>query len=123
MIYRILYLYILLGTGGDGADTINISTASIILCAACGCKVAKAGNRSVSSQCGSADVLQELGVVIDLTPEQMAECNKRCGVCFMFAPVNHPAMKKVAPVRKALGRSGDNNYIIVIIGHDDSSFE
>jgi len=68
------------GTGGDGADTINISTASIILCAACGCKVAKAGNRSVSSQCGSADVLQELGIVIDLSPQQMAECNKRLDV-------------------------------------------
>ena len=75
------YLYsIMIGTGGDGADTINISTASIILCAACGCKVAKAGNRSVSSQCGSADVLQELGVVIDLSPQQMAECNKRLDV-------------------------------------------
>lgn len=93
----------IVGTGGDGADTINISTSSVILAAACGCKVAKAGNRSVSSRCGSADVLEKLGVVIDLTPEQVAEGILESGIGFMFAPINHPAMKAVAPIRKSLG--------------------
>ena len=93
----------IVGTGGDGADTINISTASVVLAAACGCKVAKAGNRSVSSRCGSADVLETLGVRIELSPEQVAESIKQCGVGFMYAPINHPAMKYVAPIRKALG--------------------
>jgi len=93
----------IVGTGGDGADTINISTASVVLAAACGCKVAKAGNRSVSSRCGSADVLETLGVRIELSPEQVAESVKQCGVGFMYAPINHPAMKNVAPIRKALG--------------------
>lgn len=93
----------IVGTGGDGADTINISTASVVLAAACGCTVAKAGNRSVSSACGSADVLESLGVKVDLTPAQVAKCVEECGVAFMFAPVNHPAMRHVAPVRKALG--------------------
>lgn len=93
----------IVGTGGDGADTINISTASVVLAAACGCTVAKAGNRSVSSACGSADVLESLGVKVDLTPAQVEKCVEECGVAFMFAPVNHPAMRHVAPVRKALG--------------------
>ena len=93
----------IVGTGGDGADTINISTASVVLAAACGCVVAKAGNRSVSSACGSADVLEALGVQVDLTPPQVQDCVARIGVAFMFAPVNHPAMKFVAPVRKKLG--------------------
>jgi len=93
----------IVGTGGDGANTINISTASVVLAAACGCTVSKAGNRSVSSACGSADVLERLGVKVDLQPDQVTQCVERCGVAFMFAPVNHPAMKYVAPVRKALG--------------------
>ena len=93
----------IVGTGGDGADTINISTASVVLAAACGCKVAKAGNRSVSSRCGSADVLETLGVRIELNPDEVADCVKQCGVGFMYAPINHPAMKAVAPIRKALG--------------------
>eukprot|EP00562_Extubocellulus_spinifer_P006048 CAMPEP_0178517966 /NCGR_PEP_ID=MMETSP0696-20121128/25988_1 /TAXON_ID=265572 /ORGANISM="Extubocellulus spinifer, Strain CCMP396" /LENGTH=363 /DNA_ID=CAMNT_0020148463 /DNA_START=220 /DNA_END=1311 /DNA_ORIENTATION=+ len=93
----------IVGTGGDGADTINISTASVVLAAACGCTVAKAGNRSVSSACGSADVLEALGVKVDLTPDQIVKCVEDCGVAFMFAPVNHPAMRFVAPVRKRLG--------------------
>mmetsp|Transcript_216 Transcript_216/g.338 ORF Transcript_216/g.338 Transcript_216/m.338 type:complete len:356 (+) Transcript_216:54-1121(+) len=93
----------IVGTGGDGADTINISTASVVLAAACGCIVAKAGNRSVSSACGSADVLESLGVKVDLSPSQVEKCVEKCGVAFMFAPVNHPAMKHVAPIRKALG--------------------
>lgn len=93
----------IVGTGGDGAHTINISTAAIILAAACGCKAAKLGNRSVSSKCGSADVLETLGIDMELTAEQVAECIETTGVGFMFAPVVHPTMKKVAPIRKALG--------------------
>jgi anthranilate phosphoribosyltransferase len=93
----------IVGTGGDGADTINISTASTVLAAACGCVVAKAGNRSVSSACGSADVLEALGVKVDLSPSDVVKCVKEVRVAFMFAPVNHPAMKHVAPVRKKLG--------------------
>lgn len=93
----------IVGTGGDGADTINISTASVVLAAACGCKVAKAGNRSVSSRCGSADVLETLGVKIELSPQQVAQSIESCGIGFMFAPMNHPAMKTVAPIRKQLG--------------------
>lgn len=93
----------IVGTGGDGADTINISTASVVLAAACGCTVAKAGNRSVSSACGSADVLEALGVKVDLQPAEVTKCVDQCGVAFMFAPVNHPAMRFVAPVRKRLG--------------------
>lgn len=93
----------IVGTGGDGADTINISTASVVLAAACGATVAKAGNRSVSSCCGSADVLEAIGVQVDLNPAQVVECVEKCGIAFMFAPVNHPAMKAVAPIRKQLG--------------------
>lgn len=93
----------IVGTGGDGADTINISTASVVLSAACGCVVAKCGNRSVSSACGSADVLEALGVKVDLTPDQVVDCVKECNVAFMFAPVHHASMKHVAPVRKKLG--------------------
>jgi anthranilate phosphoribosyltransferase len=93
----------IVGTGGDGADTINISTASVVLAAACGATVAKAGNRSVSSCCGSADVLEMLDVQVDLNPTQVVECVDECGIAFLFAPVNHPAMKAVAPIRKQLG--------------------
>ncbi|CAM9091244.1 unnamed protein product, partial [Hapterophycus canaliculatus] len=93
----------IVGTGGDGAHTINVSTASVILAAAAGAKVCKFGNRSVSSSCGSADVLEALGISVDLTPEQVAECCNECNVAFMFAPNHYPAMKNVAPVRKALG--------------------
>lgn len=93
----------IVGTGGDGADTINISTASVVLAAAAGCTVAKAGNRSVSSACGSADVLEALGVKVDLTPAQVVECVRQVNVAFMFAPVNHPAMRFVAPIRSKLG--------------------
>lgn len=93
----------IVGTGGDGADTINISTASAMLAAACGARVAKCGNRSVSSACGSADVLELLGVAIDLPPAAAAECIRRSNVGFLYAPVNHPAMRVVAPVRKAVG--------------------
>jgi anthranilate phosphoribosyltransferase len=93
----------IVGTGGDGADTINISTASVVLAAACGCVVAKAGNRAVSSATGSADVLECLGVKVDLSPSQVIQCVEQCGIAFMFAPINHPSMKFVAPTRKRLG--------------------
>eukprot|EP00614_Pseudopedinella_elastica_P003990 CAMPEP_0172588342 /NCGR_PEP_ID=MMETSP1068-20121228/7248_1 /TAXON_ID=35684 /ORGANISM="Pseudopedinella elastica, Strain CCMP716" /LENGTH=411 /DNA_ID=CAMNT_0013383633 /DNA_START=96 /DNA_END=1331 /DNA_ORIENTATION=+ len=93
----------IVGTGGDGAHTINISTAAAVLAAAAGAKTAKAGNRSVSSQCGSADVLEALGINLELSAEQVGKCVDECGMGFMFAPVNHPAMKAVVPIRKALG--------------------
>ncbi|CAK9138598.1 unnamed protein product [Ilex paraguariensis] len=92
----------IVGTGGDGANTVNISTGAAILAAACGAKVAKQGNRSSSSACGSADVLEELGVVIDLEPEAVTRCVKEAGIGFMMAPIYHPAMKVVMPVRKKL---------------------
>lgn len=93
----------IVGTGGDGADTINISTASTVLAAACGCIVAKGGNRSVSSACGSADVLEALGIVVDLKPEEIVLCVQQIHIAFMFGPINHPAMAYVAPIRKSLG--------------------
>ncbi|MGO4222746.1 anthranilate phosphoribosyltransferase [Lysobacter sp. TAF61] len=92
----------IVGTGGDGAHTFNISTASMFVVAAAGAKVAKHGNRSVSSKSGSADVLEALGAAIELQPEQVAQCIERCGIGFMFAPVHHPAMKVVAPVRREM---------------------
>ena len=91
------------GTGGDSAHTFNISTAAAFVAAAAGAKVAKHGGRSVSSQSGSADVLEALGAHINLTPEQVAQCIEQCGVGFMFAPNHHSAMKYAAPVRKELG--------------------
>ena len=93
----------IVGTGGDGAHTFNISTASMFVVAAAGSKVAKHGNRSVSSKSGSADVLEALGANIELQPEQVGACIERCGIGFMFAPVHHPAMKTVAPVRREMG--------------------
>lgn len=90
------------GTGGDGAHTFNISTASAIVAAAAGAKVAKHGGRSVSSSCGSADVLEALGVNVNLTPGQVAQSVQEIGVGFMFAPNHHSAMKFAAPVRREL---------------------
>lgn len=92
----------IVGTGGDGANTVNISTGASILAAACGAKVAKQGSRSSSSACGSADVLEAMGVVIDLEPESIVRCVKEVGIGFMMAPIYHPAMKIVRPIRKKL---------------------
>lgn len=91
------------GTGGDAAHTFNISTASALVAAAAGARVAKHGGRSVSSTCGSADVLEALGVNLNLTPEQVGRCIDEIGIGFMFAPNFHGAMKYAAPVRKELG--------------------
>jgi len=93
----------IVGTGGDGAHTFNISTASMFVAAAAGARVAKHGGRSVSSSSGSADVLESLGVNINLKPEQIAQSIAQTGIGFMFAPNHHGAMKHAAPVRRELG--------------------
>ncbi len=91
------------GTGGDVRGTFNISTAAAVIAAACGVKVVKHGNRSASSKSGSADVLEKLGLKLDLSPELLKGCISAAGICFAFARSHHPAMKYVAPVRTALG--------------------
>jgi|TARA_B110000259_G_scaffold80651_1_gene94402 anthranilate phosphoribosyltransferase len=91
------------GTGGDGIQTFNVSTVSALVAAAAGAKVAKHGGRSVSSTCGSADVLEELGVDVNKTPDEVANSVDTIGIGFMFAPNHHSAMKHAAPVRKELG--------------------
>jgi anthranilate phosphoribosyltransferase len=97
------HLVDIVGTGGDGSHTFNISTCSMFVAAAAGAKVSKHGGRSVSSKSGSADVLESLGLNINLKPEAIARCIDEVGLGFMFAPNHHPAMKNVAPVRKELG--------------------
>ncbi|HLE60549.1 MAG TPA: anthranilate phosphoribosyltransferase [Thermoanaerobaculaceae bacterium] len=91
------------GTGGDGAHTLNISTGAALVAAACGVAVAKHGNRSVSSRCGSADVLEALGVPLELEPEKLGALLDAEGFAFLFAPRLHPAMRAVMPVRRVLG--------------------
>jgi len=93
----------IVGTGGDHANTFNISTTASLITAAAGIPVAKHGNRSASSKCGSADVLEALGVNIDITPEKSADLLKNIGICFMYAQNYHIAMKFVAPIRRELG--------------------
>jgi anthranilate phosphoribosyltransferase len=97
------HLVDIVGTGGDGSHTFNISTCSMFVAAAAGAKVSKHGGRSVSSKSGSADVLEALGLNINLKPDQIAQCVAEQGIGFMFAPNHHPAMKNVAPVRKEMG--------------------
>jgi anthranilate phosphoribosyltransferase len=91
------------GTGGDGLATFNISTLSAIVAAACGARVAKHGNRAASSLCGSADVLEQLGVKIDLAPERVARCINQAGIGFLFAPVFHPSFRFAGATRRELG--------------------
>jgi anthranilate phosphoribosyltransferase len=91
------------GTGGDHQGTFNVSTAAAFVCAGAGLRVAKHGNRAMTSRCGSADVLEALGARIDLTPQQVAECLERTGIGFMFAPAFHPAMKFAAGPRREIG--------------------
>jgi len=97
------HLVDIVGTGGDGSHTFNISTCSMFVAAACGARVSKHGNRGVSSKSGSADVLEAMGVTLALPPAAIARCIDEVGIGFMFAPNHHPAMKNVAPVRKELG--------------------
>jgi len=97
------HLVDVVGTGGDGAHTFNISTASMFVASAAGAKIAKHGNRSVSSKSGSADVLEALGVKLNLSAQAVTQCIEQLGIGFMFAPNHHPAMKNVVPVRKDLG--------------------
>src|SRR4030095_14787559 len=97
------HLVDIVGTGGDGSHTFNISTCTMFAAAAAGAKVSKHGGRSVSSKSGSADVLESMGLNINLAPDAIARCIEEVGIGFMFAPNHHPAMKNVAPVRKELG--------------------
>ncbi|MES2957175.1 MAG: anthranilate phosphoribosyltransferase [Pseudomonadota bacterium] len=97
------HLVDIVGTGGDGSHTFNISTCSMFVAAACGARVSKHGNRGVSSKSGSADVLEAMGVPLALPPDAIARCIDEVGIGFMFAPNHHPAMKNVAPVRRELG--------------------
>ncbi len=97
------HLVDIVGTGGDGSHTFNISTCSMFVAAAAGARVSKHGGRSVSSKSGSADVLESLGINVNLKPEAIARCIEQVGIGFMFAPNHHPAMKNVASVRRELG--------------------
>ena len=91
------------GTGGDGKNSLNISTATAFVLASHGIPIAKHGNRALTSKCGSADVLKALGINIDMNTSRLEDCINEIGLCFMFAPNHHPAMKYVGPVRQQLG--------------------
>lgn len=91
------------GTGGDNSGTFNISTAAALVAAAAGAKVAKHGNRAITSRCGSADVLEALGIPTDLEPQAAADALRSCGFCFLLAPSHHPSMKALMPIRRAIG--------------------
>jgi anthranilate phosphoribosyltransferase len=99
------------GTGGDQAHTVNISTMAALVTAAAGAPVVKHGNRAASSQCGTADVLEALGIAIDLGPEQVARCVAEAGIGFCFSPVFHPAMRHAAAVRREIGIPTAFNYL------------
>ena len=99
------------GTGGGGQKTFNISTAAAIVCAACGVRVAKHGNRAVTSQTGSADVLEALGVRVDLNIDEARRALEEVGIAFLFAPNYHPVMKKFGPMRRSLGISTAFNFL------------
>ena len=91
------------GTGGDGSGTFNISTAAALVAAAAGAQVAKHGNRAITSRCGSADVLEALGIPTELEPAAAADALRRYGFCFLLAPAHHPALKGLMPIRRAIG--------------------
>lgn len=97
------HLVDIVGTGGDGAESFNVSTTAMFVAAAAGARVSKHGGRSVSSKCGSADLVEHLGAQLNLSPSAIAQCVKEVGIGFMFAPNHHPAMRHVAPTRKELG--------------------
>lgn len=99
------------GTGGDGSSTFNISTASAFVIAGAGFKVAKHGNRSMSSKCGSADILEALGVNLNLSPNKVARCIEKIGIGFIYAPSYHPVMKNVVKPRKELGIKSVFNFV------------
>lgn len=112
----------IVGTGGDKSHSVNISTGSSLLAAACGVKVAKHGNRSLSSKCGSADVLEAMGLKIELSPEKVAQMIKQIGIGFLFAPFYHPAFKKIAKVRRELGIFTLFNFIGPLLNPTTPSF-
>lgn len=99
------------GTGGDGKDSFNVSTATAVVAAAAGAKIVKHGNRSVSSKCGSADLLEAAGVALELQPREASAVLEECGLVFLYAPAFHPAMRHVAPVRRGLGRRTLFNFV------------
>jgi anthranilate phosphoribosyltransferase len=111
------------GTGGDGKNTFNISTVVGIVIAAGGLGVAKQGNRSVSSKCGSADVLEELGVSVDLPFEKISECIEKIGFCFLFAPKFHPSFKSIAQVRRELGVKTCFNFLGPLVNPAKVSYQ
>lgn len=114
-------IFDIVGTGGDGAHTFNISTAGAFVIAGTGHKVAKHGNRAASSRCGSADVLSELGVQVDLEPQAVAECIEEIGIGFMFAPRFHPAMKYAIGPRRELGQRSIFNLLGPLTNPADAS--